>query len=131
MKFSIKNSFSKCDQICKILLMWSHLLKKFLMEIFLCVCVWWSLIQPATIISLQSLKAVARKCSVHKIHKIPATLFKKRLWHRCFPLNFGKFLGTPSFTEHLRWLYSFSIKHLHLCASFHFSFLASYFTWQS
>ena len=22
----------------------------------------------------------------------PATLFKKRLWHRCFPVNFAKFL---------------------------------------
>ena len=26
------------------------------------------------------------------------------LWHRCFPVNFGKFLRTPFFTEHLRWL---------------------------
>ena len=24
----------------------------------------------------------------------PATLFKTRLWHRCFPVNFTKFLGT-------------------------------------
>ena len=23
-----------------------------------------------------------------------ATLLKKRLWHRCFPVNFAKFLGT-------------------------------------
>ena len=30
----------------------------------------------------------------------PATLLKKRLWHRCFPVNFAKFLGTPFFTEH-------------------------------
>ena len=22
------------------------------------------------------------------------TLIKKRLWHRCFPMNFAKFLGT-------------------------------------
>ena len=22
----------------------------------------------------------------------PATLLKKKLWHRCFPVNFGKFL---------------------------------------
>ena len=29
----------------------------------------------------------------------PATLFKKRLWHRCFPVNFPKFLRTPFFTE--------------------------------
>ena len=34
----------------------------------------------------------------------PATLFKKRLWHRCFPANFAKFLRTPFLTEHLRWL---------------------------
>ena len=34
----------------------------------------------------------------------PATLLKKRLWHRCFPVNFAKFLGTPFFTEHLWWL---------------------------
>ena len=25
----------------------------------------------------------------------PATLLKKRLWQRCFPVNFGKFLRTP------------------------------------
>ena len=25
----------------------------------------------------------------------PATLRKKRLWHRCFPVNFAKFLRTP------------------------------------
>ena len=30
----------------------------------------------------------------------PATLFKKRLWHRCFPVNFAQFLRIP-FTEHL------------------------------
>ena len=34
----------------------------------------------------------------------PATLLKKSLWHRCFPVNFAKFLRTPFFTEHLRWL---------------------------
>ena len=31
----------------------------------------------------------------------PATLLKKRLWHRCFPVNFVKFLRTPFLTEHL------------------------------
>ena len=33
---------------------------------------------------------------------LPATLLQKRLWHRCFPVNFAKFLRTPFFTEHLR-----------------------------
>ena len=28
---------------------------------------------------------------------------KKRLWHRCFPVNFTKFLRTPILTEHLWW----------------------------
>ena len=34
----------------------------------------------------------------------PATLLKRGLWRRCFPVNFGKFLRTPFLTEHLRWL---------------------------
>ena len=41
-----------------------------------------------------------KRCSqkFHKIHRetpVPATLLKKRLWHRCFPVNFMKFLRTP------------------------------------
>ena len=36
----------------------------------------------------------------------PVTLLKYRLWHRCFPVNFAKFLGTPFFIEHLWWLAS-------------------------
>ena len=35
MKFSIKHFFSKCDQIRRKLRIWSHLLKKFLMENFI------------------------------------------------------------------------------------------------
>ena len=34
----------------------------------------------------------------------PATLLKKRLWHRCFLANFAKFLRAPFLTEHLWWL---------------------------
>ena len=34
----------------------------------------------------------------------PATLLKKRLWLRRFPVDFAKFLRTPFFTEHLSWL---------------------------
>ena len=33
-----------------------------------------------------------------------ANLFKKRLWHRCFPVNFLKFLRIPFLTEYRRWL---------------------------
>ena len=65
---------------------------------------------------------VARRCSVKRVslknsqnaqentsyfNKFaglrPATLLKKSLWQRCFPLNFVKFLRTPFFTEYL-WL---------------------------
>ena len=34
----------------------------------------------------------------------PATLLKKRLWHRCLPGNVAKFLRIPFLTEHLWWL---------------------------
>ena len=36
MKFSIMNFSSKCDQIRSFLRVWSHLLKKSLMENFIC-----------------------------------------------------------------------------------------------
>ena len=34
-----------------------------------------------------------------------AVLSKKRLWHRCFPVNFVKFVRTPFYIEHLWWLF--------------------------
>ena len=40
MKFSIKDFFGKCDQIHKKLRIWSHLLKKSLMENFIFCAVW-------------------------------------------------------------------------------------------
>ena len=33
-----------------------------------------------------------------------ATLLKKRIWHRCFPVNFAKYLRTAFPTEHIWWL---------------------------
>ena len=71
------------------------------------------------------LGTVAKKCSVKKVFLeisqnsqenisarvtffflglTPAALLKKRIRHRCFPLNFVKFLRTPFLTEHLWWL---------------------------
>ena len=35
----------------------------------------------------------------------PATLLRKRFWHRCFPVNFAEFLRTPFFTGHPRLLF--------------------------
>ena len=37
-------------------------------------------------------------------HLCQSLLLKKRLWHRCFPVNFVKFLRTPYSTKHLQWL---------------------------
>ena len=36
-------------------------------------------------------------CQVHFFIKVasPTTLLKERPWHRCFPVNFAKFLRTP------------------------------------
>ena len=31
----------------------------------------------------------------------PATLLKKRLWHRCFPVDFGEISKNTFFTKHL------------------------------
>ena len=35
---------------------------------------------------------------------VPATLLKKRLWHRCFTVNFAKFLRTPFLQNTFGWL---------------------------
>ena len=49
-----------------------------------------------------------RLCQSHFFNKVAslrlATLLKKRLWHRFFPVNFAKFLRTLFLTEHLWWL---------------------------
>ena len=41
----------------------------------------------------------------------PATLLKKKLWHRCFTVNFAKFLRTPldkyCFSLHKYWNFTF------------------------
>ena len=71
-------------------------------------------------------EAVAKSCSVKKVfleilqtsqentcarvffNKVaglgPVTLLKKRLWHRCIPVNMVKFLRTPFLKEPLPWL---------------------------
>ena len=51
------------------------------------------------VIRCHSLSFVATRCTLR-----PATLLKKSLWHRCFSVNFAKFLRTAFFAEHLQWL---------------------------
>ena len=43
-----------------------------------------------------------------------ATLLRKKLWHRCFPVNFAKFTKMPFLRKHLWWLLLTSV-----LASFH------------
>ena len=43
-------------------------------------------------------------CQSIFFNKKLGTLLKKRLWHRCFPVNFAKFLRTSFIKEHLWWL---------------------------
>ena len=60
-------------------------------------------------------EAVVKSCSVKKAFLeilqnslenacARVSFLKKRLWHRCFPVNFAKFLRTSFLIEHLRWL---------------------------
>ena len=67
-------------------------------------------------------EAVVRRCSLEKMlleisqnvqentsdtvsFLIKFFSLKKRFWHKCFPMNFEKFLKTPFFfTEHPLWL---------------------------
>ena len=60
-------------------------------------------------------EAVAKKCSVKKVFIeilqnsrentcARVSFLIKRLWHRCFLVNFVKFLRTLFLTEHLWWL---------------------------
>ena len=77
------------------------------------------------LVTFNKTKAVVRRCFVKKLFleisqnlqgntcagvsfliklQAFATLLKKRLWHRRFPVNFVKFLRTHFLTKHLWWL---------------------------
>ena len=69
MKFSIKDFFSKCDQIRRLLRIWSHLLKKSLMENFIycavkCDSVSVPLILQNKVIELKQHRNFFAKCEV-------------------------------------------------------------------
>ena len=69
MKFSIKGFFSKYDQIRRKLRIWSHLLKKSLMENFIFCGVHHLYMVHVSIhlLTTLSIAAVARRCSVKKV----------------------------------------------------------------
>ena len=57
------------------------------------------------IIQKQAPEVFYKEICSQKFRKIQRkTFLKKRLWHRCFSVNFAKFLRTTFLTEHLRWL---------------------------
>ena len=53
---------------------------------------------------MSRLEVFTRKQLCESLSLRPATLLKKKLWHKCFPMNFVKFLRTPFYKEHLWWL---------------------------
>ena len=63
-------------------------------------------------ISQNSQENTCVRVSFNKVAGLrPATLLKKRSWHRSFAVNFVKFLRTPFFIEHL-W---YPTRWVHLC----------------
>ena len=53
-------------------------------------------------ISQNSQENISARVSFFNKVADPATLLKKRLWHRCFPVNFANFFKNTNFKEHLR-----------------------------
>ena len=53
-------------------------------------------------------KGVLRNFAIFTGKQTPAPVYflisKKRPWHKCFPVNFVKFLRTSFLTQHLWWL---------------------------
>ena len=115
MKFSITYFFSKCDQIRRKLRIWSHLLKKSVIENFI-FCAVYKLAtfrtaifrnsRPEVFCKIGALRNFAKLTGKHLCQRLffnkvaglgSTTLLKKILWHRCFPANFAKFLRTPFF----------------------------------
>ena len=54
-----------------------------------------SLFAFITTANVSSLDRSSHRCSIKKVFLEKATLLKKSLWHKCFPVNFAKFLRTP------------------------------------
>ena len=56
---------------------------------------------------------------------------KNRLWHRCFSVNFAKFVRKPFLTEHLRWILRQWVKRMAsgLCYSKTFPLAVYRFSW--
>ena len=49
-------------------------------------------------------KQLYQRLFFNKVAGRSETLLRKRLWDKCFPVNFAKFLKAPFLTKHLWWL---------------------------
>ena len=79
MKFSIKDFFSKCDQIRRKLRIWSHLLNKSLMENFI-------FVQCHS--SIYSYDELVKKQKILARNSINESVFRKLLFYRLFCIYF-------------------------------------------
>ena len=53
---------------------------------------------------LEPVKTCARASLLIKFQAEACNFVKNRLWRRCFLVNYAKFLRTPIFIEHFRWM---------------------------
>ena len=97
MKFSIEDFFSKCDKIRSFLRIWSHLLKKSLMENFISVqCELFFTLNKSPLINFFSCRMIS-KCFSLKLRKIWKRLkYKSKncishfvIWASCYTNNNG------------------------------------------
>ena len=103
MKFPIEYFFSKCDQIRSLPRIWSHLLKKFLMQSFIfCAVMFWYLFHVAeknikTILilvqcllrTLNNLRMFVQHCSFTKTRFRFLFCFLSILWIDCHEWSWG------------------------------------------
>ena len=97
---------------------WKKTIKNFLLLLFtplICICPFLEEFPQEAVVRRCSVKSVFLKIlqNSHENTCARVTFFNKlahlqeRLWYKCFPINFAKFLRTPIFIEHLWWLLLF------------------------
>ena len=103
LKFSIKDFISKCDQICRKLRIWSHLLKKSLMENFIfCAVVFFYRSNHSQILFkkigiLKNFAIITTKNMCWSLFLVKLQAWKPQ--HKCFPVKISKFLRTAFLIE--------------------------------
>ena len=95
MKFTIKVFFSECDQIIKKLRIWSHLLKKFLMENFIFCTV------TRQVVFCEKAKLIFSPKIHRKVHKVESCtyldFYRKRILLKVFSCESRQHISAPLF----------------------------------